>query len=524
MIEEKLIFFDKEGNQINTKWNTETQVWEADLIFSENSSDTFRTYGLYSFEKIDAFNYLSDKMVLEKWQLFNERGFDYYGSSTQSYKVSKIEPENRDSTFYSKWVSGPSFERNFPRGSFLRFESNIFNLGDSNTIYQVVDTKKDAVMIISTQSNSSFYTNWSGSYSNPNSYQGITVSGVNFLSVCDYKYSDGSTKLSSWSEQYFDQRIFNERKLTVVNSLNNDGIYTISNKDLKDSEYREYYFFEDSVDVDDNIIARLTLLTRLPIVYQGNLGLSGSNIFFSSSIGDFLKPSSTFYIPESSLNTSILQIDNILNFNQILTSRFFTSNDLVVYNGKIYQCIQSYTHSINSPVYPSDSLYWSDSPNYLPLKSTTTTENLSNATIQLNNNVLIFEGGTYSPPNLTNTQNIAKFVDKFEDEFLKFGLDLTFDGRKLLVKPQYSSTYFDLKFYKNSYLTDITSSEITYNRNLELREELRSEKNRDFSQIFNYNIYFSEIDDFGIEITVNSQIYQQEVIERHHQNVYGRCQ
>ena len=37
MIEEKLIFFDKEGNQINTKWNTETQVWEADLIFSENS-------------------------------------------------------------------------------------------------------------------------------------------------------------------------------------------------------------------------------------------------------------------------------------------------------------------------------------------------------------------------------------------------------------------------------------------------------------------------------------------------------
>ncbi len=512
MIEEKLIFFDKEGNQINTKWNTETQVWEADLIFSENSSDTFRTYGLYSFEKIDAFNYLSDKMVLEKWQLFNERGFDYYGSSTQSYKVSKIEPENRDSTFYSKWVSGPSFERNFPRGSFLRFESNIFNLGDSNTIYQVVDTKKDAVMIISTQSNSSFYTNWSGSYSNPNSYQGITVSGVNFLSVCDYKYSDGSTKLSSWSEQYFDQRIFNERKLTVVNSLNNDGIYTISNKDLKDSEYREYYFFEDSVDVDDNIIARLTLLTRLPIVYQGNLGLSGSNIFFSSSIGDFLKPSSTFYIPESSLNTSILQIDNILNFNQILTSRFFTSNDLVVYNGKIYQCIQSYTHSINSPVYPSDSLYWSDSPNYLPLKSTTTTENLSNATIQLNNNVLIFEGGTYSPPNLTNTQNIAKFVDKFEDEFLKFGLDLTFDGRKLLVKPQYSSTYFDLKFYKNSYLTDITSSEITYNRNLELREELRSEKNRDFSQIFNYNIYFSEIDDFGIEITVNSQIYHQDTI------------
>lgn len=512
MIEEKLIFFDKEGNQINTKWNAESQVWEADLIFSENSSDTFRTYGLYSFEKIDPFDYLSDKMVLEKWQLFNERGLDYYGSSTQSFKVSKVEPENRDSTFYSKWISGPNFERNFPKGSFLRFESNIFNLGDTNTIYQVVDTKKDAVMIISTQSNSSFYSNWSGSYSNPNSYVGVTVSGVNFLSVGDYRYSDGSTKLSSWSEQYFDKRVFNGRKLTVVNSSKNDGIYTISNKDLKDSEYTEYYFFEDSVDIDDNIIARLTLLTRLPIIYQGNLGLSGSNIFFSSSIGDFLKPGSTFYIPESTLNTSILQVDNVLSFNQILTNRFFSNRDLVVYNGKIYQCIQSYTHSINSPVYPSDTLYWSDSPDYLPLKATVTTENLSGATIQLNNNILIFEGGTYSPENITNTQNIAKFVDKFEDEFLKFGLILSFDGRKLLVKPQYSSKYFDLKFYKNSYLTDITSSEVTYNRNLEVSEELVTEKNRDFSQIFNYNIYFSDIDDFGIEITVNSQIYHQDTV------------
>ena len=512
MIEEKLIFFDKEGNQINTKWNDESQVWEADLIFSENSSDTFRTYGLYSFEKIDAFNYLSDKMVLEKWQLFNERGFDYYGSSTQSYKVSKIEPENRDNTFYSKWIYGSNFERNFPKGSFLRFESNIFNLGDTNTIYQIVDTKKDAVMIISTQSNSSFYTNWSGSYSNSNTYLGVTVSGVNFLSVGDYRYSDGSTKLSSWSEQYFDKRVFNGRKLTVVNSTENDGIYTISNKDLKDSEYTEYYFFEDSVDIDDNIIARLTLLTRLPIVYQGNIGLSGSNIFFSSSIGDFLKPGSVFYIPESSLNTSTLQVDNILNFNQILTGRLFDQRDLVVYNGKIYQCIQSYTHSINSPVYPSDTLYWSDSPDYLPLTSTVTTENLSNATIQLNNNVLIFEGGTYSPANITNTQNIAKFVDKFEDEFLKFGLNLTFDGRKLLVKPQYSSKYFDIKFYKNSYLTEITSSEITYNRNLEITEKLVLEKNRDFSQIFNYNIYLSDIDDFGIEITVNSQIYHQDTV------------
>lgn len=512
MIEEKLIFFDKEGNQINTKWNTETQVWEADLIFSENSSDTFRTYGLYSFEKIDAFNYLSDKMVLEKWQLFNERGIDYYGSSTQSYKVSKIEPENRDSTFFSKWISGPNFERNFPKGSFLRFQTNIFNLGDTNTIYQVVDTRKDAVMIISTQSNSSFHTNWSGSYSNPNSYIGVTISGVNFLSIDDYRYTDGSTKLSSWSEQNFSERIFDGRKLTVINSSNNDGIYSVSNKNIRDSEYTEYFFFEDSVDKDDNIICKLTLLTRLPVVYQGNLGLSGSTIFFSNLIGDFLKPGSVFYIPESSLNSSAIQVDNILNFNQILTNRFFSNSDLVLFNGKIYQCIQSYTHSINSPVYPFDSLYWSDTPNYLPVKTNLVTENLSNATIQLNNNVLIFEGGTYSPENSTNVENIAKFVDKFEDEFIKFGLELSFDGRKLLVKPRYTSKYFDIQFYKNSYLNNITSTEIIFKRNIELVEKLKNEKNVDFSEIFNYNIYFSDIDDFGIELTINSQIYHQDTV------------
>ena len=512
MIEEKLIFFDKEGNQLNTRWNESTQQWQIDLLFSENSSDTFRTYGLYTYEKVDAFNYLSDRMILEKWQLFNERGIDYWGGATTSFAIKSITPVNKDLHFFSKWVSGDNFEVHFPKGSYLRFENNIFGLGSRDQIYQVVDTKEDAVMIVSTTSNSSFYSIWGNSFSSTSSYIGASASRVNLISVNDYKFDDGSSKLSTWSEQDFSQRIFDGRKLTVVNSQNNDGIYTVTNKNLVDGSYLEYYFFEDSVDFDDNIICRLTLLTKLPVIWEGTLGLSGSNIYFSTTPGDILKPGSLFYIPQSLLNIGTIQIGDILNFNQILTSRHFNFGEQILYNGKIYQCIESYTHSINAPVYPTDTIYWSSEPDYLPTKSTFVTENIPNATIQLNNNVIIFEGGSYSPPNTTNIDNIAKFVDKFGDEFLKFDLDLSFDGRRLVVSPLYISKYFELNFYKNNYLTQITATSSVFNRNIEIRERLTNEKSRDFCEIFNYNIFFSDIDDFGIELMINSQIYHQDTV------------
>ena len=77
---DKLIFFNKEGDYLNANYNSITNRYEADLIFHENSSDTFKTIGIYTFEKKDGFAFESDSLELDKFQLFNEYGFSFSGS------------------------------------------------------------------------------------------------------------------------------------------------------------------------------------------------------------------------------------------------------------------------------------------------------------------------------------------------------------------------------------------------------------------------------------------------------------
>jgi hypothetical protein len=55
---QSLVFFDKEGNPLNFYYNQSVGRYEGDILFPENSDDTFKTQALYLFEKIDAFDEL----------------------------------------------------------------------------------------------------------------------------------------------------------------------------------------------------------------------------------------------------------------------------------------------------------------------------------------------------------------------------------------------------------------------------------------------------------------------------------
>ena len=70
---QNLIFFDKEGNPLNFRYDQTLERYTGDLLFAENSSDTFKTQALYLFEKIDPFEYENQTdLSLRKFQLFNE--------------------------------------------------------------------------------------------------------------------------------------------------------------------------------------------------------------------------------------------------------------------------------------------------------------------------------------------------------------------------------------------------------------------------------------------------------------------
>ena len=68
-----LLFFNKEGDNLNFNFIDANDRFEGDMIFSENSTDTFKTIGLYIFEHIPSFEYeLSSTLQLNKFQLFND--------------------------------------------------------------------------------------------------------------------------------------------------------------------------------------------------------------------------------------------------------------------------------------------------------------------------------------------------------------------------------------------------------------------------------------------------------------------
>ena len=113
-----LVFFNKSGDYLNFSYDDQDQRFEGNIIFDENSSDTYKTVGLYMFEKIPAFEYeLPGDLQLDKYQLFNEYGFNLYGNSYVTQSVTKIEPTNPDPDFYSKWIYGLDFETKFPLGA-----------------------------------------------------------------------------------------------------------------------------------------------------------------------------------------------------------------------------------------------------------------------------------------------------------------------------------------------------------------------------------------------------------------------
>ena len=145
-----LHFFNKSGDSLNLNYNENTQLFEGSLLFDENSTDTFKTYALYTLEKVPTFDFESiGNLGTNKFQLFNEFGFHFYGSKTNvSQQITNIEPVNNDPGFYSKWIYGEHFEVKFPVGSIIVFDNSLLEFSNPNQSFVVVSTKKNAIMIM----------------------------------------------------------------------------------------------------------------------------------------------------------------------------------------------------------------------------------------------------------------------------------------------------------------------------------------------------------------------------------------
>lgn len=257
-----LMFFNKEGDNLNfdyVEYEPGKFRWTGDMIFNENSNETFKTIGLYTFEKVLPIEYSNTALTLSRFQFFNEHGIDFLAQATDQSDdglvVDNIDIVLRRTGFKSKWVYGANFHTIFPKGTDVWFENvkitNLSNVeqnltdfnsdvnrtdtsawnfnnydGDSKRrrLWSVVDTKTDAIMVITDTDNETWYNNYKYNAAKPGK-----IYSANFVRIW-YPEEFPSEDFSVWNESWtkIEGDIYDKKKLTLVNSSNNSGVYTVN--------------------------------------------------------------------------------------------------------------------------------------------------------------------------------------------------------------------------------------------------------------------------------------------------------
>ena len=505
-----LMFFNKEGDYLNFNYSNDTDRFEGDILFHENSSDTYKTFGIYTMEKIPSFEFEKpNELDLNKFQLFNEWGLNFYGAKTNTQEAIKlIEPVNNDTNFYSKWIYGDNFESLFPIGSVISFVNPFLEFNDTKRTYNVVANKKNAIMIISDLDNSTFEVDYFSDYNNTQNYtDGISsklfIKGINAIGVYNYIDSNYKNNISKWSEPEFYEKYFNGKKLNIVNTEKNDGILTVLNYELTDFNHFEY--FATNLPVNEDLIIEYKSKTDLPVIYNGSLQITTNNkIVFDFDVPAILKPGQEFKIVGSQLNTNFLTISSLPNFSSINKETYFDVKSQVLFNNKVYESLLAYTQSVsNGETNPTNGTYWKIS-DYVKVDQSLSQEDLQSAQIYLTTDTLYF------PYPFTQSSNVtlAMASEFYKSDFKSFNIDLYCDKGLLRADLMYPSKYAEVNFYHNSMTQSFGHKIQTNERIVEVEETLNYELNYNISENFKYNLVFTDLDEYGIKIIINKEVYE----------------
>ena len=515
---ENLYFFNKQGDALNFRYDETTQLFQGDILFDENSTDTFKTYALYTLERIPSFEFESPgELGTNKFQLFNEYGLHFYGCKDPLNKqITKIEPVNNDPDFYSKWIYATNFESVFPVGTLIIFNQSLLEFTNPDQTFVVVGTKKNAILIISTVDNSTFETTYYSDYSNTSLYVGKTISGINAVGVYNYIDTNYVNNLSVWNEPNFYDKVYRGKKLNVVNSNINDGIYTIKGPEITDIIHFEYLTTPALLPTNSDLIIEVVLGTDLPKLYDGGLEITAdSKILVTDYIyyPTMLKSGQEFKVVGSVTNENFFTTADTYDFTSNNNIKFYNLDDQVTFDGKLYQCVQAYTHShadettrfINPG---NDNTHWSN-PTFIRVNESTVEESLLFAQIYLTKEKYYYDYGFTQSSSVT----MAAAAEKYKTDLDIFNVDLYYDKGYLKADLVYPSRYAVVNFYHTQVgpTYSIGDEYRSFERLIEVNETLKPEFNYDYSENFKYNIVFTDLDEYGLKIIINKMVYEEQI-------------
>lgn len=517
-----LLFFNKEGDNLNFSYSDINDRFEGSIMFHENSNDTFKTAGIYTLEKIPSFEFeYPGEMYLNKFQLFNEFGFDFYAGKYVTQSITNIEPINNDPNFYSKWIYGDQFDIFFPIGTIIRFDSPFLEFTNPLQTYTIVATKKGAVMIISSVDNATFETNYSNEYVYSNTYIGKSISAINAIGVYNYINNSYQNNLSTWNEPNFYDLLYKRKKLNIINSEYNNKNVTVIEEEVTDAKFFEYY---TSNNLTQDLIIEVVSKTDLPKIYEGSISLEYvagtwskpdiNKLVFGGPIPNILKSGREFKIIGSNDNQNFFTVANIPTFYGNTQQTFYDVKSQVLFNNKIYECIQAYTQSfaLESTQFitpENEPSYWTDVISHIKVDQQVTPEFLSNCQIYLTTDKLYFSHGFTQSSQVT----LASAAEKYSSDLKSFNVELFYEKSSLKADLMYPSKYVEINFYEGSIgpTYSIGSTKETHERLIQVSESITKELNYNFSSNHSVNIVFTDLDEYGFKLLVNKQVFEEEI-------------
>ena len=518
MSEKNLYFFNKEGDYLNFSYNEFDQRFEGNILFHENSNDTYKTYGIYTLEKIDSFEYeLPGQLTTDKFQLFNDYGLHFYSAKYATQSVIKVEPVNNDPDFYTKWVYGDDFDVKFPLGTLIKFNSPILEFINLNQTYIVVGSKKGAIMILSQMDNATFETSYYQIYLDEygDNFANITISGINAVGVYNYIDSSYNNNLSLWSEPNFYDKYYVGKKLNIVNTEKNDGILTVKNIDVTDTAHFEYYVNKTSLPTNTNLVMEVITRTDVPKVYEGEIDLTSNNRIYvdPTNYPQILKSGTEFKVIGSVNNTNFFTVASVPDFNYITTTTYHATQSQVLYKNRVYQCVKGYTQSYGgaisvSYITPDNTEYWG-APDHIKVNEAITPDTLLFGQLYLTTDRYYFDFGWTG----SNAITLASVAQKYQEDLSIFNIDLYYKDNKLKADLVYPSKYATVNFYHTQLGSTYSIGNMleTRERLVEVEETLNYEFNYDYSENIKYNIVFTDLDEYGFKVTINGMVYDEEV-------------
>ena len=206
---------------------------------------------------------------------------------------------------------------------------------------------------------------------------------------------------------------------------------------------------------------------------------------------------------KSNTNTNLLTVSNIDNYN-ITNQTTYNSGDIVIYENIIYECISTYTTDLYNMEFPNDSDKWTNNVSYLRFNENILDETIYNTEIYLTTNKFRYEQLYLT----NNTNTILYFVEKYIEDFNQFNIDIRYDS---IFKRLYFTGKLPDEFFKIESDTIINNTFIR-EKLIEVSEELNTEFDNNISKNSKYKLKFKDIDENGIDIRINDQVFFEDTI------------